>query len=95
MVAGENLAKVVWKRFVTLPFSTPSQTAWALDALISYYDKETPVIRKGISYLLSNSYINEKYPTGTGLPGGFYIRYHSYAHIYPLLTLAHYAKYRK
>lgn len=79
-----------------MPFSTPSQTAWALDALISYYDKETPVIRKGISYLLSNSYINEKYPTGTGLPGGFYIRYHSYAHIYPLLTLAHYAKkYRK
>ena len=60
------------------------------------YDTETPAIRKGISYLLANPYVNEKYPTGTGLPGGFYIRYHSYAQIYPLLTLAHYTKkYRK
>ena len=92
MVAGENLAKVVWKKICYFAFSTPSQTAWALDALISYYEKETPIIRKGISYLLSNPYVNEKYPTGTGLPGGFYIRYHSYAHIYPLLTLAHYTK---
>lgn len=93
---GESCHSSVEKRFVTLPFSTPSQTAWALDALISYYEKETPIIRKGISYLLSNPYVNEKYPTGTGLPGGFYIRYHSYAHIYPLLTLAHYTKkYRK
>ena len=48
-----------------------------------------------VFHICSNPYINEKYPTGTGLPGGFYIRYHSYAHIYPLLTLAHYAKYRK
>ncbi len=89
---GESCQSSVEKRFVTLPFSTPSQTAWALDALISYYDKETPTIRKGVSYLLANPYVNEKYPTGTGLPGGFYIRYHSYAQIYPLLTLAHYTK---
>ncbi|MFN0628196.1 prenyltransferase/squalene oxidase repeat-containing protein, partial [Bacillus anthracis] len=93
---GESCHSSVEKRFVTLPFSTPSQTAWALDALISYYDTETPAIRKGVSYLLSNPYVNERYPTGTGLPGAFYIRYHSYAHIYPLLTLAHYIKkYRK
>ena len=89
---GESCHSSVEKRFVTLPFSTPSQTAWALDALISYYDTETPAIRKGVSYLLSNPYVNERYPTGTGLPGAFYIRYHSYAHIYPLLTLAHYIK---
>ncbi len=64
---GENHAKVVWRKdSLLLPFSTPSQTAWALDALISYYDTETPTIRKGISYLLSNPYVNERYPTGTG-----------------------------
>ena len=64
---GESCHSSVEKRFVTLPFSTPSQTAWALDALISYYDTETPAIRKGVSYLLSNPYVNERYPTGTGL----------------------------
>ncbi|MFK4465951.1 prenyltransferase/squalene oxidase repeat-containing protein [Bacillus sp. RC252] len=93
---GESCQSSVEKKFISLPFSTPSQTAWALDALISYYDQETPIIRKGISYLLAQSTMNEKYPTGTGLPGGFYIRYHSYGHIYPLLALAHYVKkYRK
>ncbi|EJR53134.1 squalene-hopene cyclase [Bacillus cereus VD107] len=89
---GESCQSSVDKRFISLPFSTSSQTAWALDALISYNDKETPIIRKGISYLLTKPTMNEKYPTGTGLPGGFYIRYHSYGHIYPLLALAHYIK---
>lgn len=81
---GESCQSSVEKKFISLPFSTPSQTAWALDALISYYDQETPIIRKGISYLLAQSTMNEKYPTGTGLPGAFifaiivmdiYIRY--------------------
>ena len=67
---GESCQSSVEKKFISLPFSTPSQTAWALDALISYYDQETPIIRKGISYLLAQSTMNEKYPTGTGLPGG-------------------------
>ena len=93
---GESCRSSIEKRFVSLPFSTPSQTAWALDALISYYDAETSCIRKGISYLLEYSAEHEEYPTGTGLPNGFYIRYHSYPHIYPLLTFAHYIKkYRK
>ena len=43
---GESCHSSMEKRFITLPFSTPSQTAWALDALISYYDTETPAIRK-------------------------------------------------
>lgn len=93
---GESGQSSIEKRFASLSFSTPSQTAWALDALISYYDKETPAIRKGISYLFANSTKNEEYPTGTALPGVFYINYHSYAKLYPLLTLAHYMKkYRK
>ncbi|CAI8981019.1 Sporulenol synthase [Bacillus sp. IT-79MI2] len=93
---GESCRSSIEKRFISLPFSTPSQTAWALDALIAYYDTETPVIRKGISYLLTHLTQNQDYPTGIGLPDGFYIRYHSYHHIFPLLTFAHYIKkYRK
>lgn len=93
---GESCRSSKEKQFISLPFSTPSQTAWALDALIAVYDTETPAIRKGISYLLSHSVTHEDYPTGTGLPDGFYIRYHSYHHIFPLLTFAHYVqKYAK
>ncbi len=89
---GESCRSSIEKHYISLPFSTPSQTAWALDALIAFYDKETPVIRKGISYLLSHPTRNQDYPTGIGLPDGFYIRYHSYPHIFPFLTFAHYVK---
>lgn len=93
---GESCRSSVEKKFISLPFSTPSQTAWALDALIAFYDTETPVIRKGISYLLAHPTQNQDYPTGIGLPDEFYIRYHSYHYIFPLLTFAHYIKkYRK
>lgn len=93
---GESCRSSVEKKFISLPFSTPSQTAWALDALIAFYDKETSSIRKGISYLLKHSTKHQEYPTGTALANGFYIHYHSYHHIFPLLTFAHYIKkYRK
>ncbi|SDZ11151.1 prenyltransferase/squalene oxidase repeat-containing protein [Bacillus sp. 166amftsu] len=93
---GESCRSSIERQFISLPFSTPSQTAWALDALIAYYDIETPTIRKGISYLLTQSMENQDYPTGLGLSGGFYIHYHSYHYIFPLLTFAHYIKkYRK
>ncbi|GAB6524439.1 hypothetical protein bcgnr5386_53780 [Bacillus cereus] len=89
---GESCQSSIKGKFIPLPFSTPSQTAWALDALISYYETETPVIRNGISYLLTHQYKNKEYPTGIGLSGTFYINYHSYHHIFPLLTLVHYMK---
>lgn len=87
---GESCRSSKEKRYIALPFSTPSQTAWALDALISFYDKETSSIQRGIHYLLENSFHHREYPTGTGLPGGFYTRYHSYHRLFPLLTFAHY-----
>ncbi|CAM4244027.1 squalene-hopene cyclase [Bacillus manliponensis] len=89
---GESCRSSKEKRYIALPFSTPSQTAWALDALISFYDKETPSIQKGIHYLIEHSLQHREYPTGTGLPGSFYIHYHSYHRLFPLLTFAHYIK---
>ncbi|PHA03417.1 squalene--hopene cyclase [Bacillus pseudomycoides] len=89
---GESCRSSKEKRFISIPFSTPSQTAWALDALIAVHDKETASIQKGINYLLEHSLEHIEYPTGAGLPGEFYIRYHSYHHLFPLLTFSHYVK---
>ncbi len=91
---GESCYSDQYKKFVPLGKSTPSQTAWALDALISLCSKPTPEIQRGIEALHNmvqeGGYSN--YPTGAGLPGNFYIRYHSYHLIWPLLTLSHYVK---
>jgi sporulenol synthase len=90
---GESCASDVEKRYVPLHHSTPSQTAWALDALISVTETTTPQIEKGVHALLN---LMEKqdwrtvYPTGGAIPGGYYIHYHSYKYIWPLQALGHY-----
>ncbi|MBA4495205.1 squalene--hopene cyclase [Paenactinomyces guangxiensis] len=92
---GESCYSDLRKRYVPLRASTPSQTAWALDALISFHDKPTPAIQSGVKCLLSlleKESWESSYPTGAGLPGQFYIHYHSYRYIWPLLTLVHYRK---
>ncbi|WP_338080750.1 prenyltransferase/squalene oxidase repeat-containing protein [Cohnella luojiensis] len=80
------------KRYIPLRQSTLSQTAWALDALVAYYPKPNSAIEKSVQYLLNtmDKADQEIYPTGAGLPGYFYIRYHSYPYIWPLLALSHY-----
>lgn len=90
---GESCASDTLMRYVPLNASTPSQTAWALDALIAVHDSPTSEIDKGIRRLIELSQEDgwaSSYPTGAGLPGIFYSRYHSYRYIWPLLTLAHY-----
>lgn len=90
---GESCGSDVAMRYVSLRASTPSQTAWALDALIAVHDAPTVGIDKGIERLIQLSQNNgwvSSYPTGAGLPGIFYSHYHSYRYIWPLLTLAHY-----
>lgn len=92
---GESCYSDQEKKYVPLSFSTPSQTAWALESLICIEDKPTPAIDLGIMALLE--LMNEEeddssktYPTGVGLPGNFYIHYHSYRWIWPLITLSRY-----
>ncbi|TYS67461.1 squalene--hopene cyclase [Sutcliffiella horikoshii] len=90
---GESCESDSKKRYVPLHHSTPSQTAWALDALISASEIPTPKIEKGMHSLLSlleASDWRSIYPTGAGIPGGYYIHYHSYKYIWPLHALSHY-----
>lgn len=90
---GESCNSDIEKKYIPLGASTPSQTAWALDSLISVYDHPTVEIKKGIGCLIN--LLKEKdwmysYPTGAGLPGSFYIYYHSYNYIWPLLSFSRY-----
>lgn len=89
---GESCASDQKKRYIPLRQSTLSQTAWALDALVAYHPKPTPAMGKGVQNLLNamNKVDHEVYPTGAGLPGHLYIRYHRYPYIGPLLAMSHY-----
>ncbi|WP_019415281.1 squalene--hopene cyclase [Paenisporosarcina sp. TG20] len=92
---GESCKSDKMKTYVSLGASTLTHTAWALDALIAAEEKVTPEIVRGINYILEN---NDKedwttaYPKGQGMAGSFYIHYHSYRYIFPLIALAHYQK---
>ncbi|MMZ58222.1 Sporulenol synthase [compost metagenome] len=90
---GESCRSDTVKKYVPLGFSTLSQTAWAIDALIAVSKESIPAIERGIQYLIvagDKFDWTTTYPTGAGLPGGFYFHYHSYRYIWPLLALSHY-----
>ncbi|GGG54502.1 prenyltransferase/squalene oxidase repeat-containing protein [Paenibacillus radicis (ex Gao et al. 2016)] len=88
---GESCLSDKVKKYVPLNASTPSQTAWALDALIAASDKLTPELEKGAEALLRTLEKRDwtyYYPTGAMLPGSVYTHYPSYNYIWPLLTLS-------
>ena len=92
---GESCHSDMQKKYTPLGASTVVHTAWALDALITVSDHSTAEIERGIHYLL-NSLKKEDwtmdYPKGQGMGGAFYIHYHGYRYIFPLLTLSHYQR---
>ncbi|MDA8326145.1 MAG: squalene--hopene cyclase [Nitrospiraceae bacterium] len=71
--------------------STPSQTAWALLALIAAGEENSEEVVRGIHYLLETQNADgtwdEEEFTGTGFPKYFMIRYHNYRNCFPLLAL--------
>lgn len=74
--------------------STPSQTAWALLALMAAGEVRNPAVERGVNYLLSvqesEGLWSERDYTGTGFPRVFYLRYHGYPKYFPLWALARY-----
>lgn len=74
--------------------STPSQTAWALIALMATGKADSDAARRGVEYLLrtqrdDGSWFDQTW-TATGFPKVFYLRYHLYATYFPLWALAEY-----
>ncbi len=74
-----------------LATSTPSQTAWALLALMAAGETASTEVLSGITYLLerqnSDGSWDEEEFTGTGFPKYFYLRYENYRNCFPLLAL--------
>ncbi|KON84446.1 hypothetical protein AF331_10295 [Rossellomorea marisflavi] len=89
---GESCLSDQVKHYIPLSRATISQTAWALDALISLEEEPTPAIDTGMQTLLDLLEEKDDYPTGAGLPGNLYIHYHSYQWIWPMVTISHYLK---
>lgn len=74
--------------------STPSQTAWALMALLSAGERYGEAVERGIAYLVEtqreDGTWDEPYFTGTGFPWDFSINYHLYRQVFPLTALGRY-----
>ncbi len=74
--------------------STPSQTAWALMALMAGGVTDSFSLARGIHYLIRNQRKDGSWEevrhTGTGFPRVFYLRYHWYCQYFPLWALAMY-----
>ncbi len=87
---GESCASYAQHKYVPAS-STPSQTAWALLALLSAGDDSSPAVHHGIDWLLTHQDPDggwhEDLMTGTGFPNVFYLQYHLYSHYFPLLAL--------
>ncbi|MFD0718511.1 squalene--hopene cyclase [Streptomyces globosus] len=74
--------------------STPSQTAWALMALLAAGERGGKAVERGIAHLvrtqLPDGTWDEPHFTGTGFPWDFSINYHLYRHVFPLTALGRY-----
>jgi squalene-hopene/tetraprenyl-beta-curcumene cyclase len=76
--------------------STPSQTSWAILALLAAGDTRSDSVARGIAYLLKQQKKDGAWHvpeyTGTGFPRVFYLKYHLYEVYFPLMALTAYAK---
>ena len=91
---GEDCLSYASSDYAGRGASTPSQTAWALIALLHGGHAAHPAVRRGVDYLTSRmtpeGTWEEELFTGTGFPRVFYLRYHMYRHYFPLWALALY-----
>jgi squalene-hopene/tetraprenyl-beta-curcumene cyclase len=92
---GEDLRSYVDPAWIGRGDSTPSQTAWALLALIAA-GEDSPALHRGIAHLVETQRADggwdEHRYTGTGFPGDFYISYWLYRVVFPIWALGRYVR---
>ena len=88
---GEDMRSYVDDNWRGRGESTPSQTAWALLALVAAGRAGEQAAGRGVAWLVQNQRDDgdwdEPWYTGTGFSGDFYIRYHLYRLVFPLMAL--------
>jgi len=71
--------------------STASQTAWALIGLHAAGEAEGDAAARAVGWLVDTQRRDggwdEPYFTGTGFPGDFYLNYHLYRDVFPVMAL--------
>src|SRR5579875_3875828 len=91
---GEDLRSYVDPAWRGRGASTPSQTAWALLALLAAGAHASGAVERGIQWLAANQLPDggwdEPWFTGTGFPWDFTINYHLYRLVWPLMALGRY-----
>jgi squalene-hopene/tetraprenyl-beta-curcumene cyclase len=89
---GESCHSYVDESFAGVGRSTASQTAWAVNALQLAGLAQHPATQRGLAYLCESQRPDgtwdERECTGTGFPRDFYINYHLYRHVFPVMALA-------
>jgi len=88
---GETCHSYKDASFAGVGTSTPSQTAWAVLALQSAGLGAHGACQEGLGFLREHQVEgtwHEFEHTGTGFPGDFYINYHMYRHLFPMMALA-------
>jgi squalene-hopene/tetraprenyl-beta-curcumene cyclase len=92
---GEDLRSYDDPAWIGHGDSTPSQTAWALLALLAADENSDPVDR-GVEHLVRtqrpDGSWDEDLFTGTGFPGDFYISYEIYRLVFPIWALGRYVE---
>jgi squalene-hopene/tetraprenyl-beta-curcumene cyclase len=91
---GEDCATYWPSRRGLVKAATPSQTAWAVLALMAAGEVDSDAVRRGIDWLLNaprnGANWHEEYFNAVGFPRVFYLRYHGYCAYFPLWALARY-----
>jgi len=89
---GESCHSYVDESFAGVGASTASQTAWAVNALQIAGLGDQAATQRGLAYLKETQTHDgtweEPHFTGTGFPRDFYLNYHLYRHVFPLMALA-------
>lgn len=91
---GEDNESYATRGYHAAHSSTPSQTAWALLALMAAGETDNPAVERGVRWLMEcgrdGAKWDEQLYTGVGFPRVFYLRYYGYSAYFPLWAVSRY-----